>query len=297
MSVIEVEALTKHYGAVVGVEAVSFTVEAGEIFGFLGPNGAGKTTTIRLLMQLLRPDRGRITQFGVALDAPNAALRERIGYLPGEFQPYLTMTGARFLAYMARYRRRPPVLRPYLLNTLHLTEKALKQPIKHLSHGNRQKLGIVLALEHEPDLAVLDEPTLGLDPLMQEAFYDILRLLHDKGKTIFLSSHVLSEVEKVCHRVAIVREGRLVALESLEALKKKRPRRLVVVLEETDASAPPVLPGARLLSHDAGRYEYLVEGAVRPVLGALAALPVQDVVFSESDLEDVFMAFYQESSS
>ena len=293
--IVEVHNLVKTYGAFTAVNDVSFHFEAGEVFGLLGPNGAGKSTTIRLLMQLLHPDRGRIAVFGVPLDAPQAALRERIGYLPGEFHPYPTMTGARFLAYMAHYRTRPPTLRPFLLDTLNLTAQALKQPIKHLSHGNRQKLGIVLALEHEPDLAILDEPTLGLDPLMQDAFYDILRMLHDKGKTIFLSSHVLSEVEKVCDRVAIIRGGRLVALESLEALKHKRPRRLAVVLDE--ASEPPVLPGARLLSHDAGRFEYLVEGPIRAVVGALAALPVHDVVFPEPDLEDVFMAYYQESAS
>ncbi len=292
MPIIEVTALTKYYGPVVGVDGLSFAVEAGEIFGFLGPNGAGKTTTIRLLMQLLHPDGGDIALFGVRLDAPQAALRERIGYLPGEFHPYPTMTGERFLAYMARYRARPPRLRRFLLDKLHLTAKALKQPIKHLSHGNRQKLGLVLALEHAPDLALLDEPTLGLDPLMQEAFYDILRTLHEQGKTIFLSSHVLSEVEKVCHRVAIVRGGRLVALEALSALKQKRPRRLVVVVDA--ASEPPALPGARLWRHEAGRCEYLVEGGVRAVLGALASLSVHDVIFPEPDLEDVFMAYYQD---
>lgn len=297
MAVIEVSALTKHYGTVVGVEDVGFTVEEGEIFGFLGPNGAGKTTTIRLLMQLLHPDRGHLTLFGEALDTPKPVLRERIGYLPGEFHPYSTMTGERLLAYMAHYRARPPVLRPYLYDKLLITAKALQQPIKHLSHGNRQKLGIVLALEHEPDLAILDEPTLGLDPLMQEAFYDILQTMQGKGKTIFLSSHVLSEVEKVCHRVAIVRKGQLVALESLATLKEKRPRRLIVVLNEADVPEPPKLPGARLLSQEAGRYEYLVEGGIQAVLRALAALPVQDIVFPEPDLEDVFMAYYQEAQS
>lgn len=295
MAIIEVAGLTKYYGAVVGVEDVHFSVEEGEVFGFLGPNGAGKTTTIRLLMQLLRPDRGRITLFGASLDQPQTTLRERIGYLPGEFHPYLTMTGGRFLDYMARYRARPPILRPFLLDKLHVTAKALAQPVKHLSHGNRQKLGLILALEHEPELAVLDEPTLGLDPLMQEAFYDVLKLLQRKGKTIFLSSHVLSEVEKVCHRVAIVRGGALVALESLDALKKKRPRRLIVELDQAETPERPVLPGARLLSRDGGRLIYLVEGDLRAVLGALAELPVQDVVFPEPDLEDVFMAYYQEN--
>lgn len=294
MAIIKVTGLTKYYGSIVGVEDVSFSVEEGEIFGFLGPNGAGKTTTIRLLMQLLRPDRGRIALFGAPLDAPRTDLHERIGYLPGEFHPYLNMTGRRFLHYMAHYRARPPTLRPYLLDKLLVTERALAQPIKHLSHGNRQKLGLILALEHEPDLAILDEPTLGLDPLMQDAFYDILKTLQDRGKTVFLSSHVLSEVEKVCHRVAIVRGGALVALESLDALKQKRPRRLIVALDQAE---PPALPGARLLSQDAGRFVYLVEGAIRAVLRALAEMPVEDVVFPEPDLEDVFMAYYQEEKA
>ena len=295
MAVIEFTGLTKCYGTVVGIRGVSLAVWEGEIFGFLGPNGAGKTTTIRLLMQLLRPDGGSASLFGIPLDVPKAALRERIGYLPGEFHPYLNMIGGRFMTYMAQYRSRPPKLRPYLLDKLQITARALKEPIKHLSHGNRQKLGIVLALEHEPDLAILDEPTLGLDPLMQEAFYDILRIFRDRGKTIFLSSHVLSEVEKICDRVAIIRDGVLVALESIEALRTKQARRLVVVLDAS--SEPPLLPGAQLLAHREKRFEYLVEGNLQAVMRALAGLPLQDIVFPEPDLEDVFMVYYQEPLS
>ncbi|MFH1892381.1 MAG: ABC transporter ATP-binding protein [Candidatus Zixiibacteriota bacterium] len=140
MAVIEVTGLTKYYGTVVGVRGVNLTVREGEIFGFLGPNGAGKTTTIRLLMQLLRPDDGCASLFGIPLNVSEAALRERIGYLPGEFHPYLNMTGERFMTYMAQYRTRPPKLRSFLLNKFQITDQALKEPIKHLSHGNRQKL-------------------------------------------------------------------------------------------------------------------------------------------------------------
>lgn len=295
MSLLRVTDLVKRYGAVVGVDGVSFAVEPGEIFGFLGPNGAGKTTTIRLVMQLLRPDAGSIELFATRVARPNAALRERIGYLPGEFRPYPEMSGARLLRYMSRYRGRPPKLRAELLERLQVNAAALERPIKQLSHGNRQKLGLILALEHEPELAILDEPTLGLDPIIQEAFYDIVRMLRGRGTTIFFSSHVLSEVEKTCERVAIVRAGKLVALETLESLKSKRPRRLIVVLDG-ETTTPLELPGASFVKQDRGRCEYLVDGAMRPVLQALAAADVADVVFPEPDLEDVFAGYFKSAA-
>lgn len=293
-TIIAVEQLTKFYGKITGVRDVSFSVEPGEVFGFLGPNGAGKTTTIRLLMNLLRPDRGTISLFGNSLQDNPVKLREKIGYLPGDFSPYGEMTGERFLNYLAKYRARPPVLRQRLLQMLNIDSRALAQKIKHLSHGNRQKFGIVAALEHEPDLAVLDEPSLGLDPLMQEAFYQILRELQQKGKTVFLSSHILPEVEKNCHRVAIIREGRLVALEAIENLKKKRHRRLIIELPLDLAENPPELPGTRLWQKDGNQCIYLVRSDIRPVLEKLADLPLTDVIFPEPDLEDIFLAYYQE---
>jgi ABC-2 type transport system ATP-binding protein len=292
MPYIEVSGLTKSYGSIVGVRDLDFTVEQGEIFGFLGPNGAGKTTAIRLLMQLLNPDKGSISLFGKLLNKNRWDLRDRIGYLPGDFHPYGDMTSGYFLNYMAGYRSSSPRLRSWLFDKLHFTARELKQRIKILSHGNRQKLGIVLALEHEPDLAILDEPTLGLDPLMQEAFYEILRELQMKGKTIFLSSHILTEVEKVCHRVAIIREGTLVALESLSDLKKKRPRRLIVELREGPSTGPPSLPGTQLIGRAGNRYVFLIEGEIQAVLRSLAALPVQDVILPEPGLEDIFIGFY-----
>jgi ABC-2 type transport system ATP-binding protein len=295
MAIINVTGLTKYYGSTIGIRGLDLAVREGEIFGFLGPNGAGKTTTIRLLMQLMKPDGGSVFLFGIPLDEPKVKLRERIGYLSGEFHAYLNMTGSRFMTYLAQYRTRPPKLRSFLIDKFQITGQELKKPIKHLSHGNRQKLGIILALEHDPDLAILDEPTLGLDPLMQESFYDILHMFRDRGKTIFLSSHVLSEVEKVCDRVAIIRNGILVALESIEVLRTKQARRLVLVLDTP--SEPPILTGAQLLAHKGRRFEYLVKGGLQEVMRSLADLPLQNVIFPEPDLEDVFMVYYQDSPS
>jgi len=292
MAIIAVSNLTKYYGKTIGIEDVSFQVEPGEIFGFLGPNGAGKTTTIRLLMDLLGPDRGRIFLFDIQLKRNQVDLKQRIGYLPGEFMPYTNLTGHALLTYMAKYRSHAPELREKLLAQLDFHAHELSKKIKHLSHGNRQKLGIILALEHNPDLAILDEPTSGLDPLVQEAFYEILWDFQRRGKTIFLSSHILPEVEKVCQRVAIIRNGRIVALEEIEKLKTKRPRRLIISLKENVAGIPPQLPGTRLLDYGDNQFSYFVEGELSRLLKALSDLPVENIVFPEPDLEDIFMEYY-----
>lgn len=292
MAIIKANHLTKYYGPTLGIEDVSFTVEQGEIFGFLGPNGAGKTTTIRLLIDLLRPNRGSIELFGIPLQRNHVELRERIGYLPGAFSPYSEMTAARFLRYMAKFRSRSPELRPSLLDKLTLTDYNLSQKIKHLSHGTRQKIGIVLALEHNPDLAILDEPTSGLDPLVQEAFYEMLWQFQNNGKTIFLSSHILPEVEKICQRVAIIRQGKIVALEEIQKLKDKRPRRLIIIFKNQIEDKPPTIPETRLMEWSGNRCVYLVEGSIPKLLRALARLPIEDLTFPEPDLEDIFLAYY-----
>jgi ABC-2 type transport system ATP-binding protein len=185
MSIITVSGLTKYYGKSRGIQDVSFSVEQGEIFGFLGPNGAGKTTTIRLLMDLLRPNKGTIALFGIQIKKNQVDLKDRIGYLPGDFLPYSEMTGINFLNYMARYRTNQPALRQSLVEQLQLGTSDLSKKIKQLSHGTRQKVGIVFALEHNPDLVIFDEPTSGLDPLVQEAFYNILHDFQKRSKTIF----------------------------------------------------------------------------------------------------------------
>ncbi len=292
MDIIKVSGLTKYYGKILGIEDVSFIVEQGEIFGFLGPNGAGKTTTIRLLIDLLRPNSGSIELFGIPLKRNQVELRERIGYLPGDFSPYSEMTAVQFLKYTAKFRSRPPELRESLLNKLKINDHNLSQKIKHLSHGTRQKVGIVFAMEHNPDLAILDEPTSGLDPLVQEAFYEVLWTFQNNEKTIFLSSHILSEIEKVCHRVAIIRQGKIVALEAIQKLKQLRPRRLIIIFKEPIEDKPPTIPETRLLEWSGNRCIYLVEGSTSKLLRSLVRLPIEDLTLPEPDLEDIFLAYY-----
>ena len=290
--VIDLQKISKFYGKTVGVRNLSFDVQAGEVFGFLGPNGAGKTTTIRLLLDLLRPTSGQIAVFGKALATDSVGIRRRCGYLPGNFAAYGNMTGTAFLQFIARLRRIVPERQGDLLERLHLPASDLAQKIKHLSHGTQQKLGIVQALSHDPELVILDEPTTGLDPLMQEAFYDLIRDCKDRGRTVFFSSHNLPEVEKICDRVAIIRAGELVALETLENLKRKKYRRLKLTLKQPVAGL--ALPGARLQHQDGLHYEFLVRGDLRQLLQHLGELPIADLAFPEPDLEEVFLTFYQD---
>jgi ABC-2 type transport system ATP-binding protein len=225
------------------------------------------------------------------------AHREKVGYLPGEFSPYRNMSSAQFLNYMVKYRSNPPELREHLIQKFNFREQDLHQKIKNLSHGNRQKLGLIFSLEHNPELVILDEPTIGLDPLMQEAFYEILIELHQKGKTIFLSSHNLPEVEKICHRVAIIREGSLVALETIENLKKKRPRRLILTTPVDEYKNPPGIPGTRLINQNENKFTYLIDGDIRAVFQTLSKISIEDVIFPEPDLEDIFLTYYQKTDS
>lgn len=293
--VLAVENLTKYYGQMIGVHQLNFSVKPGEIFGFLGPNGAGKTTTIRLLLDLLRPTTGRITLFGWPLASHSLKIRSICGYLPGNFSAYGNMTGKEFLRFAAALRTTSAPLQPALLDRFELSEKDLSQKIKHLSHGTRQKLGLVQAFFHQPELLILDEPTIGLDPLMQEQFYRLLHESQQAGQTIFFSSHNLPEVEKTCHRVAIIRNGELMALESLENLKKKRFRRLRLTLSKT--IQPFKLAESELLHQHGLQYEFLVKGDVAAVLKEITRLPVADVVFPEPDLEEVFMAYYRKEEN
>jgi ABC-2 type transport system ATP-binding protein len=289
--VIRVEGLTKHYGTARGVENLAFSVQPGEIFGFLGPNGAGKTTTIRLLLDLLRPSSGTVHIFGQSVRARSREIRGRLGYLPGNFSAYDPMTGEEFLRFAASMRGAEPRLQAALTERFGLAGEYLARRIKHLSHGTRQKLGIVQAFFHRPELVVLDEPTNGLDPLMQDEFYRLLAEVQRDGRTVFFSSHNLPEVEKVCQRIAIIREGSLVALDTLEGLRKKKFKRLSLTLREPVNDLE--LPGARCIAREGNRYDFLVNGELPPLLEQLARLPVTDMALPEPDLEEVFMAYYR----
>jgi ABC-2 type transport system ATP-binding protein len=276
------------------LEDLSVEVHEGEIFGFLGPNGAGKSTTIRLLLGFLHPTAGSGSVFGLDIVRDSVEIRRRTGYLPGGIALYDTLTGERLLDYLAAMTGRPPVRRAELCEQLELSEATLRRLVRDYSRGMRQKIGIVQALQHDPELAILDEPTEGLDPLMQRAFYSILDDLKAAGRTVFFSSHVLSEVERLCDRVAIVRRGRLVALENVDALLARRKRNV----EMRVSAAPPVLEGVPGVSNVTvapdGRITCQLEGDVGPFVAALRNARIVDLTIEPAHLEEAFLELYQD---
>ncbi|HET8786481.1 MAG TPA: ABC transporter ATP-binding protein [Candidatus Limnocylindrales bacterium] len=292
MAVIETRALTKRYGRELSpaLADLDLTVESGEIFGFLGPNGAGKSTLIRLLLGFLHPTAGGATVFGFDIDHGSVEIRRRTGYLPGGIAFWDGLTGERLLDELAAMSGRPPVRRAELLDRLDLGG-ALRRQVRDYSRGMRQKLGIIQALQHDPELAILDEPSEGLDPLMQRAFYEILEELKAAGRTIFFSSHVLSEVERICDRVAIVRRGRLVALEDIDALLARRKRNVELRFE---GDPPPLesVPGVSDVHVSGDRLTCRLEGDVGPFLAAIASAKIHDLTIEPARLEDAFLEFY-----
>ena len=307
MTAIETMGLTKRYGGerrpirrgarssgVLALEDLSISVQEGEIFGFLGPNGAGKSTLIRLLLGYLHPTAGAAGVLGLDIVRDSVDIRRRIGYLPGGIALYDTMTGESLLDYLGALTGRESVRRADLCERLEMSQVTLRRLVRDYSRGMRQKIGIIQALQHDPELAILDEPTEGLDPLMQRAFYTILDDLKKAGRTIFFSSHVLSEVERVCDRVAIVRRGRLVALEDVEALLARRKRNV----EMRIAGPPPVLDGVAGVSDLVvadGRIACQLEGDVGPFLAAIRDCRVVDLTIEPAHLEEAFLELYHDA--
>ena len=290
--VVRAEQLTKNYGQNRGIAGVDFSVEAGEVFGFLGPNGAGKTTTIRLLLDLIRPTGGRLSVFGLDSRRDSVAIRRRLGYLPGDLRLYQRMTGREQLRFFGHLRGAREIPRAEELAAR--LDLDLGRRIKELSRGNRQKVGLVQAFMHDPDLVVLDEPTSGLDPLVQETFYELVSEVIGRGGTVFLSSHVLSEVQHVADRVGLIREGRLELVDTVDNLRG----RAFTTVEATFAAPPPQdafegLPGVRLLDRHGDVIRFGLEGEIDPLLKALAGFHVKALDVHEADLEDVFLARYR----
>ena len=287
--------LAGHTPDVLALEDLSIAVREGEIFGFLGPNGAGKSTTIRLLLGFLHPTSGSGTVLGRDIVQDSVEIRRRVGYLPGGIALYDSLTGERLLDYLGGLTGRPSTRRAELLTRLELSGRTLRRPVRDYSRGMRQKIGIIQALQHDPELAILDEPTEGLDPLMQRAFYGILDDLRAAGRTIFFSSHVLSEVERVCDRVAIVRRGRLVALEDVARLLERRKRNVELRLAE--GSEPPALagvPGVSGVERTADRVTCQLEGEVGPFLAAIAGHRIVDLTIEPAHLEEAFLELYED---
>ena len=297
MSAIEARALTRTYRGGRGVFELDFRVEEGEIFGFLGPNGAGKTTTIRLLMGMLRPTSGEARVFGLDTWRQSPAAKARIGFVPGDLRLYERMTGEAVLRFLAGYRPQGSLDRGRRL--ARQLDLDLSQRVRHLSKGNRQKLILVQALMHEPPLLVLDEPTSGLDPLVQAAVLNLLLERRSRGGTVFLSSHLMQEVEKVADRAAVLREGRLVAIETMDRLRAVRERRMEIVLDGPTAGDDFAgLDGVRVVARheDGRRLELAVHGDPRGLLQRLAGLPVADLVYPSADLETAFRHYYQDAA-
>jgi beta-exotoxin I transport system ATP-binding protein len=290
-AVIQTEKLTKSYGLHRGIVDVDLEVAETEIFGFLGPNGAGKTTTIRVLLDLIRPTSGVGRVFGIVSSEDPVAIHRRIGYIPGEFTLYDRLTGGQTIEYFANLRG--GVDKAYQKALIERFDIDPKRRYKELSKGNKQKIGLVIALQHQPELLILDEPTSGLDPLVQQSFFELVREAKAAGRTVFLSSHILSEVEKTCDRVAIIREGRLVKVDSVEGLRDLAHHQVELRFTGPVPSAEfEALPGVSEVVATDHVLRMRVNGPITPVVRAAARYELLDFVSREPTLEETFLAQY-----
>ena len=288
---ISTRALTKHYGSVDALTDLSLDVRRGEIFGFLGPNGAGKSTMIRTLLGFLHPTSGSASVLGMDVVTESVEIRRLTGYLPGGIALYDSLSGEEVLDYLVDLQGREPHRRPELCERLELPASVLKRKVRDYSRGMRQKIGVVQALQHDPELAILDEPTEGLDPLMQHAFYGILDDLRREGRTVFFSSHVLSEVERLCDRVAIIRAGHLMALHEVSELLARRRRR-VTLRWRGAAPDPGSLPGLEDVQVDGNRLIGMLSGEVASFVRAIASPNLEDLTIEPASLEEAFLEYY-----
>jgi ABC-2 type transport system ATP-binding protein len=290
-AVVAARDLTKTYGRTRGVVELDFEVEPGEVFGYLGPNGAGKTTTIRTMLDFISPTSGQIEVFGLDSRSDSVEIHRRVGYLPGELALYERMTGTEYLAHFAALRG--GVDESFVAELVERLALDTSVRIRSLSHGNRQKVGLVQAFMHRPELLVLDEPTQGLDPLVQQTFYEMVSEVRGEGRSVFLSSHVMPEVERLCDRAAIIREGRLVAIEDIGDLKTRSVKTIDLHFEgPAPVEAFATLPGVEISESTRDAIRLRVQGSVDPVIKTAARYEVLDIESHEPSLEDVFLAFY-----
>ena len=290
MNIIEVDQLTKFYGKARGIVDVSFSVGEGEIFGFIGPNGAGKSTTIRLFLSLIYPTSGQAKIFGKDCIAFGPEIRQEIGYLPSEVFYYEGMKVIDLLKYSGSFYEKETSQRMYEL--AEIMELDLKRRIDDLSYGNKKKVGIVQGLLHQPRLIILDEPTSGLDPLMQQKFFNLIQDENKRGATVFFSSHILGEVQKICNRVAVIKEGSIIKIEEIKTLRNELYKKIAV-------SAPAVNPavfemaGVTNLEAEDGTIRFFYKGNINQITHILAAQEVNDVTIEEPTLEEIFLHYYE----
>lgn len=290
MNAISVKNLKKHFGKTKAVDGISFDVGEGEIVGFLGPNGAGKTTAIRCMMDFLRPSSGKIELLGLDAQKNSAQLKENIGHLSSESTLYDSWTGAEHINFLEKIRGVSQFDEKLVKNLKLDTRKK----VKALSTGNRRKLSIVLALMHTPKLLVLDEPTVGLDPLLQNYIYEILKAQAAKGNTVFMSSHNLAEVEKICDRVIVLKDGKIVAVEKVSDLRAKKIYTIYAYFEGNVPKKELVTDGSQLIKEFSGGLALKVRGDIKPLLVNLSKHKnLKDVEISHASLEEIFMDFYK----
>jgi ABC-2 type transport system ATP-binding protein len=291
MSIIETHNLTKMYGSARGITDINLTIEEGEVFGFIGPNGAGKSTTIRTLLGLIFPTSGSATIFGKDILKDGPEIREQIGYLPSEVFYYDGMRVKDLLEYSASFYKKDCSARiEELAETLDLD---LNKKIDDLSYGNKKKVGIVQGLLHEPKLVILDEPTGGLDPLMQERFFELLKKENEKGATIFFSSHILSEVQKMCDRVAIIKEGKIITVEKIATLLDNNYKKIKVYTTDDIQNALTNIEGIKDIDHKENQYSFLFKGDINIMVELLHSITITNIWIEEPSLEEIFMHYYQ----
>jgi ABC-2 type transport system ATP-binding protein len=274
------------------VRNLDFDIQIGEVYGFLGPNGAGKTTTIRLLMNFILPTEGEAKVLGLDTVVNSVEVKSKVGYLSGDIALYPKMTGHQFLTYMNQLQ--PPKDKNYMRKLTRLFEFNANQKIAELSKGNRQKLGIIQAFMHQPDILILDEPTAGLDPLMQEAFFELVRQTKQRGATLFISSHNLNEVQKICDRVGFIKDGRLISEQTIGNFAKAATQ----VYDISFASDAPLadlkrIPKAKIIAHTSRYVSVKLKGDLSPLFAILSRHKVHSLDRRESSLEEEFLSFYK----
>jgi ABC-2 type transport system ATP-binding protein len=290
MSIIEVTNLTKYYGKARGIVDVSFSVEEAEIFGFIGPNGAGKSTTIRLLLSLIHPTSGSGKVFGKDVVTQGPEIRRNIGYLPSEVYYYEGMKVIDLLKYSASFYEGDFTKRMHELSEI--MELDMNRRISDLSYGNKKKVGIVQGLLHSPKLLFLDEPTSGLDPLMQRKFFDLIRKENARGVTVFFSSHILGEVQRLCTRVGIIRDGKIVEISDIRTLQQNNYKKVNITADKLDPKSFD-MPGVTNVQAESGALHFFFKGDINVVLKKLSNLQVGDVTIEEPTLEEIFMHYYE----
>ncbi len=289
MNIIEIKNLTKYYGKSKGIEDVSLDIKEGEIFGFIGPNGAGKSTTIRTILGLIFPTSGSATIFGKDCIKAGPKIRERIGYLPSEVFYYDKMKIMDLLRYSASFYKKD--CSPRMMELADIMELDLSRKIEDLSYGNKKKVGIVQGLLHSPELIVLDEPTSGLDPLMQKKFFDIIEKENQNGVTVFFSSHILSEVQVLCNRVGIIRDGSIVKVENIKTLRANNYKKISVRGLSVDPGVFHIDGVTEMVSQDRV-LDFFFKGNINAITRILSGIQVEDVLIEEPTLEEIFMHYY-----